>query len=381
VQSTDNPATWLDFTDLVFIDPVGTGYSRSSLDAAESQTRFYGTRQDVEYLSVIVHDWLVANGRMASPVYLTGESYGGYRVPAMAYRLQTQLGIGVQAVVLISPALDNAQRFEPLTDSGALSPMPFVIALPSFSAAQLESQGKLDDEHMAPVLAYARGDYLVDLLKGYSDPGAQERLVSRVAQLTGLDADYVRRTGGRIENDGYARERLRTRGELSSQYDISVVAPDPFPRAAAQRAGDPILDRMMAPVTAALTDLVTREIGWKIDIPYVPVSYEVNGQWNGGRMEHWESATALRRSLALDGRFKVLIAHGWTDLACPVLSSMLIVDQMPEWSDPSRLAIKTYPGGHMFYTRSASAEALRRDVLAMYSSSTTKPRQGVASFP
>jgi carboxypeptidase C (cathepsin A) len=366
VGSLANPDTWLDFTDLVFIDPVGTGFSRSRLDPTESGKRFYGTRQDIEYLSRIVCDWLTANGRMTSPVYLAGESYGGYRVPAMSYYLQTQLGLGVQGEVLISPALDNAQRFDPTKDVGSLSPMPFVVALPSFAAAHLEQLGLLDEAHMAPALAYARGDYIVDLMRGETDPQARERLVGRVTDLTGLDPAFVRRTGGRIEVDAFTRERLRRQAKLSSQYDINVTADDPFPFSGIPRAGDPVLDRMVARVTAAVTDLVTREVGWKATVPYVSISYPVNKQWNGGRAEHWQSIEDLRRSLAADTRLKVLIAHGWTDLACPVLASMLIVDQMPDWAEPSRVQIKTYAGGHMFYTRPGSGAALKRDVMRMY---------------
>jgi carboxypeptidase C (cathepsin A) len=366
VRLSDNPGTWLDFTDLVFIDPVGTGYSRSWLNPADSQKRFYGTHQDVAYLSLIVRDWLAANGRMTSPVYLAGESYGGYRVPAMAYRLQTLLGVGVQGEVLVSPALDNAQRFDPAHDVGSISPMPFVVSLPSFAAAHLEQQGLLDASHMAPVLDYARGDYIVDLMKGASDSIAQERLIRRVTELTGLEADYVRRTGGRIEVGDYVRERARSQGMLSSLYDINVTAVDPFPRASVSPAGDPVLDRMVSRATVAVTDFVTREVGWKVTAPYVSISYAVNEQWNGGRPEHWESATDLRRSLAVDVGLKVLIAHGWTDLACPVLSSMLILDQMPDWPNPARVKLSTYAGGHMFYTRPASAAALRQDVRQMY---------------
>src|SRR6201999_3330318 len=99
----DNPGTWLDFTDMVFIDPVGTGFSRSLVDKDETKKRFYSIKPDIEYLSRTVYDWLLKNGRMASPKYITGESYGGYRVPRITYFLQTQLGVGVSGMVMVSP--------------------------------------------------------------------------------------------------------------------------------------------------------------------------------------------------------------------------------------------------------------------------------------
>jgi carboxypeptidase C (cathepsin A) len=153
---------------------------------------------------------------------------------------------------------------------------------------------------------------------------------------------------------------------ISSEYDIGVTAPDPFPLAPERRAGDPILDRIIATSTSAITDFVVRVAGWKVEAAYVAISYVVNAQWNEGRAEHWQSVGALRRSLALDSNLRVLIAHGWTDLACPVMSSILILDQMPQWQNPGRLRLRVYPGGHMFYTREASAMSLHRDVKALY---------------
>ncbi len=108
VKLTDNPGTWLDFTDLVFIDPIGTGYSRSLIPADESKKQFYSTDADIHYLSRIIYDWLVKNGRMSSRKYLTGESYGGYRGPRITHYLQTQLGVAMNGVVLVSPYLNPA---------------------------------------------------------------------------------------------------------------------------------------------------------------------------------------------------------------------------------------------------------------------------------
>jgi carboxypeptidase C (cathepsin A) len=105
-QLHDNPSTWLPFTDLVFIDPVGTGYSRSLVDDKQSTKDFYSTDVDIEYLSQIVYDWLVKNGRMASPKYITGESYGGFRGPRITHYLQTRLGVAMNGMVLVSPYLD-----------------------------------------------------------------------------------------------------------------------------------------------------------------------------------------------------------------------------------------------------------------------------------
>ncbi|MEI9903127.1 MAG: hypothetical protein WDN06_03435 [Asticcacaulis sp.] len=106
MKVTDNPNTWLDMTDLVFIDPVGTGFSRADEDADAAKTDFYSTEADIKYLSRVVYDWLTANGRMRSPKYVMGESYGGYRAPRIANALQTRMGVGVSGIVMVSPYLD-----------------------------------------------------------------------------------------------------------------------------------------------------------------------------------------------------------------------------------------------------------------------------------
>ena len=191
---TDNPGTWLDFTDLVFIDPVGTGFSRSLLPEADTKKLFYSTTPDIEYLSRAVYDWLLKNNRLASKKYLVGESYGGFRGPRITYYLQSQLGVAMNGVVLVSPYLNPT-----LEDNGDLSPIPWMVTLPSITAAHLEREQKLTPEAMADVIGYTRGEYVTDLLKGHSDPQATPRIVKRVTELTGLDPEFVKRSGGRLE--------------------------------------------------------------------------------------------------------------------------------------------------------------------------------------
>lgn len=356
----DNPGTWLDFTDLVFIDPVGTGFSRARVPDDEAKKQFYSTDADIHYLSRVVYDWLVKNGRMTSRKYLVGESYGGFRGPRITHYLQTRLGVAMNGMVLVSPYLDpDASK------DGDLSPLPWMLTLPSIAAANLERQGKLTDAAMAEVVAYTRGDYVTDLLKGRSDPQALERIVKRVTALSGLDPTFVRRSGGRLETQAYLREVYRAEGKLGSRYDSNVTAWDPFPFDPEQRTNDPILDGIIAPTTTAMVDFITRTVGWKYDGRYNALSYEVNRLWNregSGR----GSVQELRQAVAIDPKLQVLIVHGWGDLSCPFMASVLIVDQMPVMGDAGRVQVKEYPGGHMFYSRGASQAALRRDVMAVY---------------
>jgi carboxypeptidase C (cathepsin A) len=364
----DNPGTWLDFTDLVFIDPVGTGFSHALVKEDEAKKRFYSARADVEYLSRIIFDWLVKNERLTSRKYLVGESYGGFRAPRITHFLQTRLGVALNGIVLVSPYLDPTA-----SGNGDLSPLPWVLTLPSIAAASLERQGKLSAAAMADVVAYARSDYVADLLRGRSDPEATERIVKRVTELTGLDPVFVRRSGGRLETQAYLREVFRTEGKLGSRYDSNVTVWDPFPYSPNQRTNDPLLDSIIAPTTQAMVDFITRTVGWKYEARYNALSYEVNGLWTGdadkgddGASVDHGSVEELRKSVAIDPKLNVLIVHGWGDLSCPFMASVLIVDQMPIMGNPDRVQVHEYAGGHMFYSRGDSQQAFRNDALKLY---------------
>jgi carboxypeptidase C (cathepsin A) len=358
----DNPGTWLDFTDLVFIDPIGTGFSRSLVSKDETKKQFYTTTPDIEYLSRVIYDWLVKNDRLSSRKYLVGESYGGFRGPRITYFLQSQLGVAMNGVVLVSPYLNPAND-----ENGDLSPIPWMTTLPSITAAHLEREGKLTPAAMADVIAYTRGEYATDLLKGRSDPEATPRLVKKVTELTGLDPAFVKYSGGRLETGAYLREAHREQGKLSSVYDSNVTSFDPFPFAPEQRANDPLLATLIAPTTTAMVDFVTRIVGWKVEARYNALSYDVGRNWDGGDDLHSGSVPQLREAVAADPKLRVLIVHGWNDLSCPFMGSVLTIDQMPVMGDPARVAVKEYPGGHMFYTRPASRDQLHSDVKAMFS--------------
>ena len=358
---TDNPGTWLDFTDLVFIDPVGTGFSRA--DAPEDQARklFYSTTPDIQYLSRVIYDWLVKNDRLSSRKYLVGESYGGFRGPRVTYYLQSQLGVALNGVVLVSPYLNPAQD-----ENGDLSPLPWMMTLPSITASNLEREKKLTPEAMADVIKYTEGDYATTLLKGRSDPDATKAMIQRVTDLTGLDPAFVKYSGGRLDTEAYLREVFREEGKLGSIYDSNVTSFDPFPFAPEQRANDPLLASIVAPMTTAMVDFVTRTVGWKIDARYNALSSEVNRAWDRDDDLRSGSVTQLRQAVAADPKLRVLIVHGWNDLSCPFMGSVLTVNQMPVMGDPTRVAVHEFPGGHMFYTRMSSRLDLRKDVMDMY---------------
>ncbi len=358
----DNQGTWLDFTDLVFIDPIGTGFSRSLVSDDQTKKDFYNTENDIHYLSRVIYDWLTTHKRLQSKKYLVGESYGGYRVPRLTHYLQSQLGVAMNGVVAVSPYLNPV-----IDEQGDLSPVPWIVTMPSMAAANLERKHTLSAETMAPVIAYARGDYAMDLLKGRSDPQALNRIVDRVSELTGLDKTFVRRSGGRIDVGAYLREVFRSEGKLGSVYDSNVTSFDPFPFAPDQRANDPLLESIVAPTTTAMVDFVTRVVGWNVSARFNALSYDVATKWDRDSPA-WRRGVVpdLREAVAADAKLWILIVHGWNDLSCPFMGSILTVDQMPMMGDPARVVVREYPGGHMFYSRKDSQGALRRDVQAMF---------------
>jgi carboxypeptidase C (cathepsin A) len=267
--------------------------------------------------------------------------------------------------VLVSPAL------APQSGSPDLSPIPWMLTLPSIVAANYERQGKLTNENMAAVIDYTRGEYAVDLMKGNSDSTATPRVVKKVTELTGLDPTFVKESGGRLETQAFLREEFRETGKLGSRYDPNVTAYDPFPYNPTQETNDPILLSIIAPTTTAMVDFVTRTVGWKTDARYNALSEEVARAWDrGGRNGAFAgsaSATDLRVAVATDPKLRVVIAHGWADLSCPFMGSVLTVSQIPIMGDPTRVQVHEYPGGHMYYARTASSLALRKDVMEMVS--------------
>jgi carboxypeptidase C (cathepsin A) len=356
-----NAETWLDFTDLVFIDPVGTGYSRIAASGDNVRRQFWSVDGDAGAIAVTIRKWIEKAGRQGAVKFLVGESYGGFRVPKIA-RALTEQGVGVRGLIMISPVLDFASLGNRRHD-----PMSWVARLPSMAATVLDGKGQFDRAALREVETYASGDYLLDLLKGEKDTAAIERMTPRIAAYTGLDPAEVRRLAARIDNATFQRELNRQRGRVASAYDPTVSAFDPTPSAPTSRFSDPVLDAMGPPLISAMTGLYQGPLHWRVDQPYHLLNREVNSQWNWGRGRVGpEVVDDLRNALAGDRDLHVLVAHGANDLVTPYFASELILDQLPVYGSADRLKLAVYGGGHMFYSRDASRRALREDALALY---------------
>lgn len=357
-----NAETWLDFTDLVFIDPVGTGYSRFVATGEEVRKRFYSVDGDVNVIAVVIRRWLEKSGRLLSPKFVAGESYGGIRGPKIVRNLQVEQGVGVRGLILVSPLFD----YREFTGSSLLQ---YVWSLPSMAAVARHAKAgerAVTRADLADVERYAKGEFLADLIKGYADVAATTRLADKVAVLTGIDQAVSRRLAGRLSVAEFRREFDRRNGKVTGRYDASVSGFDPYPDSSSYRFGDPSGEPLVAPLTSAAVDLTTRKLNWRPDGSYQLLNGAVQGAWDFGRgINPPESMSQLRQVLALDSKLKLLVAHGLFDLATPYFGSKILLDQLPAYASPERVKLTVYPGGHMFYSRDGSRQAFRSEVEAL----------------
>ena len=371
----DNDASWLDFTDLVFVDPVGTGYSRAGEGKSESD--FFGVEQDTQALADFIRLYLTDAARMTSPVFLAGESYGGFRAVTIARSLQKTGGISPSGLVLVSPALEFS-----LLSGEDYDPLPWALSLPSYAAVNLESKGVTGREALASALQeserYALSDYLVALASGASQ--GSDEASAKVAELTGLPPDIVRRHFARISPGTFIKEFDRAHGQVLSRYDGSVSGPDPSPSSAWPRGPDPVLDSTVPLWTSAFVQYAQDELGYKTDATYRLLNRDVRPKWDfgtsptrqgyAGVLDDIQDARATNRAL------EVFIGTGYTDLITPYLSPTYLVSQLTPLEGASPITIEDYAGGHMLYLRPDSRGALKKDVEAVYERALKSSPQG-----
>jgi carboxypeptidase C (cathepsin A) len=354
-----NADTWLDFTDLVFVDPPGTGYSHILTTDAEARRHLWSVGGDIDALAETIRRWLDHGGRNVSPKYILGESYGGFRGPRLARKLQSEEGVGISGLILLSPLLDAHVM------SGYADPLGWVDLLPSEVAVVRARHGPVARADLADVETYAAGDYLVDILRGSGDAAAIDRLTARVAGLTDFDPAMVRRLGGRLNR--YTFQLELTPGRVSSAYDGTVTRPNPEPRAPGSQFPDPVLSGFEAPVTSAMMSVYADKLNWRPDTIYHLSNDDVFAAWDWGRgMGRPESFSALQAARSVDPHMRVLIAHGLFDLVTPYFGTVRMLRLLPTLEGAEPVELRVYSGGHMFYFGDSSRAALRNDAKAVF---------------
>jgi carboxypeptidase C (cathepsin A) len=371
VRLADNPSTWLAFTDLVFVDPVGTGFSRGQGKEDNPDKPFWEVRSDINSLGAVVRRWLTRYDRWSAPVFLVGESYGGLRAAALARSLARDVGVVVSGLVLVSPALDIASLNPGI--SNALAP---AFQLPSYAATAAVFAGKSPSASGSAAERFALSDYLVGLAGLAGIPEAGDPFIARTAALIGLPADIVRRERGRVSGRTFARELRRGQGEVLSLYDATVSRPtgaDP----ADDHAGDAMLEPAVAAFTAAFESYAIGELGYRTEQPYRVLAREVSQQWNWGAARGGEGGlglalSSLQETLLARPETRLLVASGRYDLVTPYFSARWLIDQLavPD-AIRARIALRVYEGGHMMYMRPPSRAALSADAATIFTPQST----------
>ena len=371
VRLVDNPASWLGFTDFVFIDPVGTGFSRGKGKEENPDKPFWDVRADIASLGTVVRLWLTRHERWSSPIFLVGESYGGFRAATMAQALPRDVGVTINGLALISPALDLSALHQDERDLLAAA-----FFLPSY-AATAAVHGPQPGRDRAGVERFALSDYLVGLAGLEGEPSHGNPFIAKVAEITGLPEEIVRRYRGRVPRGVFAREIRRAEGEVVSLYDGSIARPA-RPDEADENAPDPLLQPAVAAYGAAFNAYAADALGYHTDLPYRVLPRDISRQWNWQGERRGDglglAMSSLETALLEHPETKVLIVNGHYDLVTPYLASRWLVDQLAvPAARRAGIRLRVYEGGHMMYMRPDSRLLLSRDAAELYAAPGAAP--------
>jgi len=362
---TDNPLTWLQEVDLVFIDPVGTGYSRPvKKDGGE---KFWGLKGDLESVAEFIRMYLTRYERWSSPLFIVGESYGTTRAAGLS-RVLLENGIALNGIILVSSILN----FQTLNFAKG-NDLPYQLFLPTYTAtAWYHKKLKLKEPtSLRAVLdeaeRYVENEYAAALSQGTSIPAKERtKACKRISELTGLSETFVDHSDLRINIHQFCKELLRTErrtvGRLDSRFKgIEELAIGSEP------SHDPSLSAIRGPYTAMLNDYIRRELGYKTDLPY----YILGGieklweswDWGSAGKGYPDTSEALRDAFSQNPFMQVFIASGFYDLATPYFATEYTIRHLS--LDPSlqkNIDTKYYESGHMMYIHEPSLKKLRHDV-------------------
>ena len=380
----DNLESWLPFTDLVFIDPLGTGFSRAlekgkkkdEDDDPKENKAYWEIDQDVQSLGDFISRFLSDHHRWTSPAFIAGESYGGFRVAKMAKALQQDHGVGLCGAMLISPAIE----FEGLFGSD-YNLTHWVETFPSMVAAahQHGRSSFLKDTTIEDVLTVAQQFATNDLARWLAvgeqmETADRQQIIERMSELLGLPANFIEQAGGRITSTAFCRELLRSERRFLGRYDASVSTVDPFPDRETYDGPDPTLFSIDRLFSAAVNHQLRSTLDVDTKLEYRLLSMDVNRNWQDKTGEHAfrrvvGSMDDLRYGMSLNEHMKVFVSHGYFDLITPYFASHRLGELMKlTESQRDNLWLKNYYGGHMFYSWDRSRIAFQKDTQTFYAS-------------
>jgi len=361
----DNHETWLTFTDLVFIDPVGTGFSRPA--EGEKGDQFYGVTNDIRWVSEFIRLYLTLYQRWSSPVFLAGESYGTTRAAGLSDHLIERHGLALNGIVLISPVLD----FQTIRFGGG-NDLPYLVYLPTY-AAIAHYHGRLGENPpdlatlLADVEKWALSDYTTALARGDSlaEP-ERDRVARRLARYTGLPVDLIRRSNLRISSSTFQKHLLADQRRILGRFDGRLTGFDLNPLAGWPQF-DPSLSQYLPVYTSTFNDYVRRQLKYESVLTYEVLSDKVR-PWRFGEegTGFLSVVDELRAAMAKNPSLRVMFASGYYDLATPHFATWYTINHLNLGPLQESIVERIYEGGHMMYHYAPARLLLQSDMAEFY---------------
>jgi carboxypeptidase C (cathepsin A) len=380
---SDNNMSLLDVTDLVFIDPVSTGYSRPT--EGEGKEQFHGYEEDLRSVGQFIHDWTTKYQRWLSPKFVLGESYGGVRAAGLAGYLQDRYYMELNGAVIVSGVIN----FQTLRFGGS-NDLPYITFLPTYAATAWyhkalspELQGQTVEAVVKQAEEFANGRYAASLLKGTSlSPEEFSITADQLSKLTGLSREFVIKAKLRVDMDRFGKELLRSKSRTIGRFDSRYVGID------RDDAGDGYEydasgAAIFGPFAATLNDYVRRDLEYKEDRVYEILTGNVQ-PWSYRRFEgrYVDATDTLRKAMTANPYLKVFLACGYYDLATPHFAMMNTTNHlMLEPTLKANLQYGFYEGGHMMYIYQPAMVKLREDLLKFYETAANAERRAASPTP
>jgi carboxypeptidase C (cathepsin A) len=365
----DNEYSILDETDLVFIDPMSTGYSRPV--EGEKSHEWHTFTKDIASVGDFIRLYATRYNRWLSPKFLAGESYGTTRAAGLSGYLAERHGMLLNGLLLISAVLDFTT-----IDFNLNNDLPFILFVPAYAATawyhkKLEFNAPLQTV-IKEAKEFAWGEYASALLKGAAlTPEERENIVEKLSKYTGISKDFIRRSDLRIQDHHYFKELLRERGKTVGRLDSRFTGIDRS-GVTASIEYDPLFAQVNGPYTAAFNDYIRAELKFETDTPYEILSEKVWMQWsyNYFQNQYVNVAETLRRAMTFNKYLKVFVANGYFDLGTPYSATEYTFDHLGlDESLRKNVRMAYYDAGHMMYIHMPSLKAMKKDMSKFISGS------------
>jgi carboxypeptidase C (cathepsin A) len=363
----DNENSILDITDLVFIDPVSTGFSRPA--PGEDPKQFHGVEGDLASVGDFIRLWTTRNERWSSPKFLAGESYGTTRAAGLSDYLLQNYGMYLNGITLVSSILNFGTA-----DFDRGNDLPYITFLPSYTAVawyhkKLPPDLQADrDKAVQEARRFAATDYTLALMKGDKiSPDERTHIAQQLARFTGLSVDYVERANLRIHMQRFAKELLRDEHRTVGRYDGRMEGED-YDAAGETPEYDPSYSVVLGPFAGVFNDYVRSDLKWESDLPYEILTGKVQ-PWNYAPFEnrYINMAERLRQAITQNPDLHVMVCNGFYDMATPFFATEYTFNHMGLDSKlTGNVSLTYYEGGHMFYTNKPAAAELRKNLVDFY---------------